>query len=140
MIRRPPRSTLFPYTTLFRSRQELIGDLGDRQVGDVELVLADQVQQQVERAGELLQLDDETGLLGEHGVRRGGSGHEGTPPGRANWPTSDHPSPISWRAGHRNGVNTTGASHVMARIGRNPSAYSRRYLNPMSGGSRCLNT
>src|SRR3712207_8020684 len=29
MIRRPPRSTLFPYTTLFRSileRQELVGD------------------------------------------------------------------------------------------------------------------
>src|SRR2546430_10459661 len=25
MIRRPPRSTLFPYTTLFRSRQELHG-------------------------------------------------------------------------------------------------------------------
>src|SRR3989442_7796965 len=24
MIRRPPRSTLFPYTTLFRSRQEAI--------------------------------------------------------------------------------------------------------------------
>src|SRR2546427_8923614 len=24
MIRRPPRSTLFPYTTLFRSRQELL--------------------------------------------------------------------------------------------------------------------
>src|SRR2546423_7709083 len=28
MIRRPPRSTLFPYTTLFRSR--LGGPLGDR--------------------------------------------------------------------------------------------------------------
>src|SRR5256885_12302308 len=27
MIRRPPRSTLFPYTTLFRSRRELVGDL-----------------------------------------------------------------------------------------------------------------
>src|SRR3712207_8407205 len=27
MIRRPPRSTLFPYTTLFRSRQRL--DVGD---------------------------------------------------------------------------------------------------------------
>src|SRR5258708_17053110 len=26
MIRRPPRSTLFPYTTLFRSRWEPIGD------------------------------------------------------------------------------------------------------------------
>src|SRR2546427_9543926 len=28
MIRRPPRSTLFPYTTLFRSRGEPAGDLG----------------------------------------------------------------------------------------------------------------
>src|SRR3712207_8765453 len=25
MIRRPPRSTLFPYTTLFRSGQQLVG-------------------------------------------------------------------------------------------------------------------
>src|SRR3712207_7078208 len=25
MIRRPPRSTLFPYTTLFRSRGDLVG-------------------------------------------------------------------------------------------------------------------
>src|SRR5256885_10814012 len=25
MIRRPPRSTLFPYTTLFRSRERLVG-------------------------------------------------------------------------------------------------------------------
>src|SRR2546422_3386186 len=25
MIRRPPRSTLFPYTTLFRSRRNLVG-------------------------------------------------------------------------------------------------------------------
>src|SRR2546422_5127412 len=32
MIRRPPRSTLFPYTTLFRSRHAL-GDL-DRRVAD----------------------------------------------------------------------------------------------------------
>src|SRR2546425_13249692 len=31
MIRRPPRSTLFPYTTLFRSRYEdpIVGDLLD---------------------------------------------------------------------------------------------------------------
>src|SRR5947209_19484444 len=29
MIRRPPRSTLFPYTTLFRSHDDLVG----RQVG-----------------------------------------------------------------------------------------------------------
>src|SRR5437762_8207089 len=26
MIRRPPRSTLFPYTTLFRSHQDLVRD------------------------------------------------------------------------------------------------------------------
>src|SRR3712207_7108688 len=49
MIRRPPRSTLFPYTTLFRSRVGdddprrvlLTGlhpaDLGDEAVGDVEV-------------------------------------------------------------------------------------------------------
>src|SRR3712207_8713182 len=42
MIRRPPRSTLFPYTTLFRSRQgELEADVADgsgaqRQAGDGE--------------------------------------------------------------------------------------------------------
>src|SRR5437870_8372121 len=27
MIRRPPRSTLFPYTTLFRSREDVLLDL-----------------------------------------------------------------------------------------------------------------
>src|SRR3712207_9500199 len=30
MIRRPPRSTLFPYTTLFRSRARAAGRVGDR--------------------------------------------------------------------------------------------------------------
>src|SRR3712207_6961880 len=29
MIRRPPRSTLFPYTTLFRSSPEVVGAVGD---------------------------------------------------------------------------------------------------------------
>src|SRR5256885_8496865 len=34
MIRRPPRSTLFPYTTLFRSLfLQLVGDAGDVAVG-----------------------------------------------------------------------------------------------------------
>src|SRR5437588_9245656 len=32
MIRRPPRSTLFPYTTLFRSRGQLL-ELGDVDAG-----------------------------------------------------------------------------------------------------------
>src|SRR3712207_8945018 len=37
MIRRPPRSTLFPYTTLFRSHRVTRGvahELGDEQQGD----------------------------------------------------------------------------------------------------------
>src|SRR2546430_4196523 len=32
MIRRPPRSTLFPYTTLFRSLGQLIGDFGEHRL------------------------------------------------------------------------------------------------------------
>src|SRR5688572_32256595 len=32
MIRRPPRSTLFPYTTLFRSRVRITGTSGDQVV------------------------------------------------------------------------------------------------------------
>src|SRR3712207_8270399 len=33
MIRRPPRSTLFPYTTLFRSLAELVDGVGGRCTG-----------------------------------------------------------------------------------------------------------
>src|SRR5258708_8426171 len=36
MIRRPPRSTLFPYTTLFRSAQELIGTERHEKRRDIE--------------------------------------------------------------------------------------------------------
>src|SRR3989442_2032005 len=37
MIRRPPRSTLFPYTTLFRSGL-LIGDLPGQKLDELELL------------------------------------------------------------------------------------------------------
>src|SRR2546430_9106639 len=37
MIRRPPRSTLFPYTTLFRSRVRERRHDGDPSVSDVDL-------------------------------------------------------------------------------------------------------
>src|SRR5256885_11353098 len=43
MIRRPPRSTLFPYTTLFRSNAGIIGQVGpiaEVSRGDLEHVLA----------------------------------------------------------------------------------------------------
>src|SRR2546422_5353984 len=35
MIRRPPRSTLFPYTTLFRSRAGAAGRTGQRCPGNI---------------------------------------------------------------------------------------------------------
>src|SRR2546422_3742623 len=56
MIRRPPRSTLFPYTTLFRSPQH----------------------QRLGRRGGIAVLEPETGELGERAVvqleRRAGAG------------------------------------------------------------------
>src|SRR5256885_12843557 len=39
MIRRPPRSTLFPYTTLFRSVLERLGELAGIAIGITEVVL-----------------------------------------------------------------------------------------------------
>src|SRR3712207_8387421 len=64
MIRRPPRSTLFPYTTLFRSRVD-VGDEGD--AGGLELLHV-----------VVLQLEREPGhlrarlpaLLEQHGLHR----------------------------------------------------------------------
>src|SRR5256885_9919907 len=43
MIRRPPRSTLFPYTTLFRSLKKFVSDFADlsRQVDTTQFVPID---------------------------------------------------------------------------------------------------
>src|SRR2546422_3926433 len=60
MIRRPPRSTLFPYTTLFRSRGEVaIGhSAGAHAIGQVqEVALVDDVEPQVARPDEQRQND-----------------------------------------------------------------------------------
>src|SRR2546426_6425973 len=65
MIRRPPRSTLFPYTTLFRShtgddrRQKLLGechDIGELRKGDLRL-----------HHPELHEMASSLGLLGPEG-------------------------------------------------------------------------
>ena len=53
--------------------EELVGDPRDRDVGDLELLFAQQVQQQIERAGEGVELDDEPGA----GAERGGRGLSG---------------------------------------------------------------
>src|SRR2546422_4358788 len=65
MIRRPPRSTLFPYTTLFRSQRQLFQNVADvglhRVAGDAELLrdglvvqaLGDQLHRSEEHTSEL---------------------------------------------------------------------------------------
>src|SRR3712207_8753014 len=58
MIRRPPRSTLFPYTTLFRSRAVAVEPylgraVGGRERGGVELQDVDR-----RRAGHAVRIDD----------------------------------------------------------------------------------
>src|SRR5258708_36601176 len=73
MIRRPPRSTLFPYTTLFRSRPGggAVGAVpGGVELGEVEL-------QRLAGAGleDVVQLRSGVGL----GVQGGGGGGDGVP-------------------------------------------------------------
>src|SRR3712207_7453613 len=70
MIRRPPRSTLFPYTTLFRSRaHEDVGVaadiLGQRLQREVDAVL--QRPQQEARAPGVVERREDPALAGEGG-------------------------------------------------------------------------
>src|SRR5256886_8818015 len=76
MIRRPPRSTLFPYTTLFRSRfvddrnglraVDLLlrqhAPLPEWNANGAQIIGADQLQHNLARLGVRLTLDGESGL------------------------------------------------------------------------------
>src|SRR3712207_8042585 len=66
MIRRPPRSTLFPYTTLFRSALYVLGDYEERAVA-----LHDRVEyrQDVLDVADLLVGDEDVGVI-EDGLDR----------------------------------------------------------------------
>src|SRR3712207_8170655 len=69
MIRRPPRSTLFPYTTLFRSHLErALGDAEFRQPRRVEKALIGEVVDG-EDAGNLLSAPGEVGRRQGRGPR-----------------------------------------------------------------------
>src|SRR2546430_16643896 len=74
MIRRPPRSTLFPYTTLFRSLQETMQNL----VGIIR------------RESELRQALKKIEVLKEQARRGRGEGGRSYNPG---WPTALDPGP-----------------------------------------------
>src|SRR5256885_9610303 len=96
MIRRPPRSTLFPYTTLFRS---LLLDLVER--GVPVGVAADRDDRQVQRvrlrvagaAEELCRLGGIRGAVGE--LRVGGAGYSKSHPLRSEEHTSELQSPCN---------------------------------------------
>src|SRR3712207_8759606 len=70
MIRRPPRSTLFPYTTLFRSEEDAPADVVERRPSFVEHGGLERVgvAPHVVRGDELRQLEDGADL-GVEGVR-----------------------------------------------------------------------
>src|SRR5260370_38343385 len=73
MIRRPPRSTLFPYTTLFRSEEEGVQSAVDLVVAAVQLSLGDALR--LERCqpdvGRLLELGQRPELDGLRGAGLG---------------------------------------------------------------------
>src|SRR5256885_7550749 len=63
MIRRPPRSTLFPYTTLFRSRSGVVGIEHRRADGHCKLLLLRKSVQQFEKVDGLLRSEEHTSEL-----------------------------------------------------------------------------
>jgi len=63
MIRRPPRSTLFPYTTLFRSIADAVGRARERWPGrgvEVECDRIEQVRDAVKAGADIVMLDNMT--------------------------------------------------------------------------------
>src|SRR2546425_6431303 len=69
MIRRPPRSTLFPYTTLFRSRSRFPRAVGGRALGDpeVEVVHASGGRHQVSESARSVREEVQAELVLGHG-------------------------------------------------------------------------
>src|SRR3989449_10790149 len=102
MIRRPPRSTLFPYTTLFRSLLDVVRErLQGRDVDHLRLVAQRPVeplpQQRVDRGEE----------GGERLPRPGGRGDEGVP------------APLNQRPGTRSEEHTSELQsrlHLVCRL------------------------
>src|SRR5438034_3264760 len=61
MIRRPPRSTLFPYTTLFRSHPLALGNSDAVEVGDVVLAVGNPL-----NLGQTVRSEEHTSELQSH--------------------------------------------------------------------------
>src|SRR3712207_7948827 len=63
MIRRPPRSTLFPYTTLFRSRHHVVAARLEHQAGADPVVLGQEVLPALEHRPALERSEEHTSEL-----------------------------------------------------------------------------
>src|SRR3989441_10436750 len=81
MIRRPPRSTLFPYTTLFRSRLQPDAGEGERDAAELEHVAEQKARAEQHDAGlepEIVRGDAWAEHLRDaHGVRDHHAEHDG---------------------------------------------------------------
>src|SRR3989442_7426232 len=65
MIRRPPRSTLFPYTTLFRSRALVLRDDGAERIDDGAGAECRSVHERGQRSGERFGAGERLGVRSE---------------------------------------------------------------------------
>src|SRR5256885_8571354 len=63
MIRRPPRSTLFPYTTLFRSLLSVMSMVGITAVGMTLLIIAGEIDLSVGSQQALIRSEEHTSEL-----------------------------------------------------------------------------
>src|SRR3712207_9089825 len=82
MIRRPPRSTLFPYTTLFRSAVPVVLDGGHAErhralLADLHLLAVEAGGAVLDPAGAGERAGGDQQRLGEGGLARGRVAHEG---------------------------------------------------------------
>src|SRR3989441_12569226 len=117
MIRRPPRSTLFPYTTLFRSRVRGRGRRGDRTA-----------QGALGRRG-FLHGDD-----GRMGAKPSGQSAAGTGSEDGSRARADRPAPV----GIAGVVGGGGGRRVVGRGGRGAEGARRRLTLPFHPVDRDL--
>src|SRR3712207_3275444 len=125
MIRRPPRATLFPYTTLFRSRGQggarvAQGEGGRPRAGDSGDVegrrpggSAEEAERREEGAGE----------EGRREEGRPGEEERGAPV--VPWPPREHPSPLPSGGGRGEGTRTPGSppwSRISLRLSADEQA------------------
>ena len=104
--------------------EELVGDARDRDVPDVDLLAADQVQEEVERAGVPVEGDDERRRPTAPGTAAPAA-VTAPPTGARSGATSESAPPVSASTGQSSTFHRPGTMNV-ANSRRNPNRPSRR--------------